>query len=187
MPILRQEVDLFPADLLTAGELESRGSQTRWHALYTRSRHEKLLMRKLVGMQVPFYGPMVPRRYRSPNGRVRTSYEPLFSNYVFVNCDEAQRYASLTTNCVARWYAISDEHQLVEDLRRIQRLIQIGRPLTPEHRLSIGDRVRVRSGLFAGFEGIVLRRDKQTRLFVTVNFTMQGASVELDDCQFDRI
>jgi transcriptional antiterminator RfaH len=187
MPILAREVDVFPTDLLDRFTGQQEGPLTHWYALYTLSRREKQLMRKLLGLNIAFYSPVVERRYRSPNGRVRTSYEPLFSNYVFIHGDNAQRYASLKTNCVSRCYEVPDERQLVEDLRSIQRLIATGRPLTPETCLSRGDRVRVKSGAFAGFEGTIIRRDKETRLLVAVNFTQQGASVVLDDCQLELI
>jgi len=38
-----------------------------------------------------------------------------------------------------------------------------------------------------GFEGRVLRRHQQTLLIVEVRFMNQGASVALDDCQFDLL
>ncbi|MFN9364733.1 MAG: antitermination protein NusG, partial [Planctomycetota bacterium] len=77
MPILKKETDIFPANLLEdAGLL---GDQTRkWWSLYTLSRHEKELMRKLQARKLPFYGPIIPKRYRSAGGRMRTSYIPLF-------------------------------------------------------------------------------------------------------------
>jgi transcription antitermination factor NusG len=185
MPILAKETDLFPENLLEMALQEPGPGEAKWWALYTRSRHEKQLMRQLVPLDVPFYGPLVERRYRSPNGRVRTSYEPLFSNYVFIYGDGAQRYQSLTTNCVSQCYEVKDGQQLAEDLLWIARLIEVGLPVTPETRLKSGDRVRVKTGAFAGFEGTILRRDKETRLLVSVNFTQQGASVLLDDCQLE--
>lgn len=187
MPLLAKEIDLFPADLLDVAEATIQDSDARWWALYTISRREKQLMRKLVTLDISFYGPVVERRYRSPNGRVRTSYEPLFSNYVFVYGDPSQRYAAMTTNCVSQCYDVKDGPQLVEDLRRIERLIQLGHPLTPETCLERGDQVRVKTGAFAGFEGTILRRDKETRLLVAVNFTQQGVSVLLDDCQLEPL
>src|SRR5687768_9707026 len=121
MPILSKEVDLFPSDLLDRLEIQTIGLTTNWYALYTVSRREKQLMRKLLQLNIAFYGPVIERRYRSPNGRVRTSYQPLFSNYVFVHGDCGQRYASLTTNCVSRCYEVPNGRELVEDLRSIKR------------------------------------------------------------------
>ena len=72
-------------------------------------------------------------------------------------------------------------------LRQIHDLIQLGRPLTPESRLSRGDRVRVLSGSFKGFEGYIIRRQNETRLLLAVNFTQQGASILLDECDLERL
>jgi transcription antitermination factor NusG len=136
-------------------------------------------------MDVPHYGPVVARRYRSPQGRIRTSHIPLFSNYVFVYGNEAARYKALTTECVSRWFPVPYTKQLTEDLRQIRDLIAVGEPLTPESRLWEGSRVRVLSGSFQGFEGVIVRRQNATRLLVAVEFMQQGASVLLDDCQLD--
>ncbi len=187
MPLLKKEIDLYPAGLLDQAEADDPGGLVRWWAMYTMSRSEKLLMRKLVKLDIPFYGPAVERRFRSPTGRVRTSHVPLFSNYVFLRGDSSQRHAALSTNCISRCFEVGDSLQLTQDLRRIWQLIQVGQPLTPEARLVEGDRVRVKTGAFAGFEGVIVRRDKETRLLVAVNFTQQGASVVLDDCQLELL
>jgi len=77
--------------------------------------------------------------------------------------------------------------RLVTDLAQIHKLVLTGAPLAPEARIDSGDLVRVRSGQFAGFEGRVIRRHQQTMLIVEVHFMNQGASVALDDCQFDLL
>jgi len=185
VPILAKEPDRFPHNLLEIANGDSHRAGSRWWALYTLSRREKQLMRQLSALKIPFFSPLIGRRFRSPNGRVRSSYEPLFSNYVFLFGGESERYASLTTNCVSQCLEVKNGSQLTDDLQRIERLIQTGQPLAPETRVRRGDRVRIRTGVFAGFEGIVVRREQETRLLVYVNFTQQGASVVLDDCLLD--
>ena len=184
MPLLEQEQDMFPLDLFERVNSDEY-ARAKWWAMYTLSRHEKVLMRKLRGLDVPFYGPTIRRRYRSAAGRVRVSYQPLFCNYVFIYGDDAQRSAALTTNCVSRSLKVSDGTRLTLELQRICRLIEVGEPLSPEARLMKGDPVRVRSGIFSGFEGMVIRRENATRLLVSVSFMNQGASVLLDDCQLE--
>jgi transcription antitermination factor NusG len=186
MPILSQETELYPSDLFTREKL---GLETdlSWWAVYTLSRREKQLMRQLVKLKIPFYCPIIPKRYRSPSGRIRTSYGPLFSNYVFLYGDEHQRYEAMTTNCVARYTRVADGAELTRDLHQIYQLIQAGVPLTPESRLMPRDHVRVRSGPFRGYEGYVLRRQGQRRLLVAVNFLQQGASFTLEDCELEPI
>jgi transcriptional antiterminator RfaH len=200
MPILAKETCLFPDNLLALAQadLESQHTDTqidadevyeipRWWAIYTRSRQEKQLMRKLHSMETPFCCPTIERRHRSPAGRMRTVYEPLFSNYVFAYGDAAARYNVLTTNCVSRCEAVKDGLRLTHDLAQIHRLIDIGKELGLESKLVPGERVRVKNGAFAGFEGTVIQRQNERRLLVAVEFMQQGASVLLDDCQLESL
>jgi transcription antitermination factor NusG len=53
--------------------------------------------------------------------------------------------------------------------------------------LQPGALVRVKTGPFRGFEGVVQRRQGRTHLLVAVNFLQQGASVLIDDCQVDPL
>ena len=180
MPILKRENDIHPADLLENEKLIYDES-LNWWCVYTMSRREKDLMRKLTSLNVPFYAPVIPKRYRSPNGRMRTSFVPLFPNYVFMLGDEEQRHEAMTTNCISTCTVIDDRKQLVEDLRNIYQIVLADVPLTPEARLEPGNRARVRSGHFKGYEGVVLRREGKTRLLVSVQFLEQGVSMEIDE------
>jgi transcription antitermination factor NusG len=186
MPILTKEPDLYPSDLLDRDDWPA-DSDACWWAIYTRSRREKDLMRRLIQLEIPFYSPVIARRTKSPQGRVRTSHVPLFQNYVFLYGDNEVRYEAMTTNCVSRQIRVADGIRLTHDLRELRRLIAVGAPVTLEARLEPGMPVRVRKGLFAGHEGLVLRRRGTTRLVVAVNFLQQGASVELEDFELERL
>ncbi len=144
-------------------------------------------MRKLREQGIPHYGPMIERRYRSPAGRMRTSYLPLFSNYVFLQGDDEARYNAVSTGCVSRCVPVDDPQALVADLRQVLALIQTKQPLSPEARIQPGDIVRIKNGQFAGFEGRVDRREHEVRLVVDVRFMNQGVSVALDDCQMEVV
>ena len=183
MPILRSELDIFPEGLLEAPIARTQS----WWAMYTLARHEKKFMRQLMKLQIPFYAPTIQRRHRSPSGRLRTSFEPLFANYVFVCGEEVLRYQAVCTGSVSRWLPVEEPEQLVADLLQIKNLIACEAPLSPESRLAVGQRVRIRNGAFAGYEGVIVRRDRDVRLHVSVRFMEQGISVELDDCQADPV
>ncbi len=185
MTTLAREPDLYPDDLFDRPELGCEESLT-WWVLYCLPRREKQLMRRLRALGVAFYSPLIAKRSRSPSGRVRTSYVPLFSSYVFLYGDVGHRQAAQTTGCVSRWLVPSDPVAFSHDLLQLCRLVGTGAPLAPEARLSPGMRVRIRSGPFMGFEGVIIRRDKKTRLLVAVDFLQQGVSVLLDDCQMER-
>ena len=185
MPILAKEPDLFPENLLS--EEGQSTVDSKWWAVYTIARREKDFMRRLRQMSIPHYGPLVQRRYRSPNGRMRHSYIPLFPGYVFLFAEEDQRHQAFTSNCISSCLSIPDSELLVRDLRQLNGLIESEAPLTPEARIEPGMAVRVKSGSMAGTEGYVIKRHGEQRLVVAVQFLQQGASVLLEDVQLERI
>ena len=186
MPILSQEPDVYPDTLLTDEPIVCP-SDSRWWAIYTLARREKDLMRRLRQMSIPHYGALVKRRYRSPSGRLRHSYVPLFQGYVFVLADAEQRQQAFSTNCISQCLPVPNGDQFVFDLRQIKRLIDADAPLTPEARIEPGMAVRIKSGSMAGTEGYVVKRHGQERLVVAVRFLQQGASVLLEDVQLERV
>ena len=183
MPILKQENDIFPPDLLESNDfLQVTADQGGvWWCMYTISRREKELMRQLTTQAIPFYCPTVNKRYRSPNGRLRNSFIPLFANYVFVFANEIQQTEAMKTNCIAKCSPVIDQELLVNQLRQIFHVVNAGVPLTVEAKLDSGDRVTVRSGPFMGYEGIVIRREGKTRLLLSIQFLEKGVSMEVDE------
>lgn len=97
------------------------------------------------------------------------------------------RYNAVCTGSVSRYMPVSDPVQLVEDLRQIRQLILTDAPLAPELRLEPGQKVRVKSGIFKGFEGTIIRRENEIRLLISVRYMGRGASVALDDCQLEPL
>lgn len=152
-----------------------------WWCLYTHSRHEKVLMRHLLTRQISFYCPMIEKRYRSPQGRMRTSFSPLFANYVFLKgTDDDRRYA-LSTDCVLASKPVQQPVYFVSDLWQINRALEMGVALTPEQKLTKGDPVVVKSGPFKGFEGFIQRRAGKTRFLIFLRYLEQGVSMEIDE------
>lgn len=187
MPILPREPDIFPEEVLEESCAAARRPGVRWWAVYTLSRREKDLIRRLRAMQIAHYCPFIRKRTRSPGGRVRTSFVPLFDGYVFMLGTEDDRMQALTTNCIARCLPVPDGRELAHDLRQIRRLIESDAPLTPEARIEPGQRVRIKSGSLAGLEGMVIGRRGAERLLVAVAFLQKGASIQLEDYQVERI
>jgi transcription antitermination factor NusG len=184
MPVLARELDIFPDNLF---EVAAQSSRSRWYALYTMSRREKELMRRLHALSIPFYCPIVPKRGKTPRGRSYTAYEPLFRNYVFLYGDDEARYTSQTTNCVSSYVQVPDGNALASQLKQFHDLIRMDVPLLPEALLAPGQRVRIRAGRFRNFEGTIIRREHEVRLLVSIDFIQQGASLLLEDFEVEAI
>lgn len=183
MPILAREPDLYPADLFSDKIVTPQDES--WFAMYTMARREKELMRKLREQRISHYGPLVANRSRSPAGRIRTSWIPLFSGYVFVRGDEIQRHDAVSTGCISRCIRVTEADLLVADLQRVRLLIEQGDDVRPEPRPVVGRTAVIRRGALAGLRGVVTKVNSSHRLTVMVNFMQQGASMTVDEADVD--
>ncbi|MFO7903452.1 MAG: transcription termination/antitermination NusG family protein [Pirellulaceae bacterium] len=195
MPILQQETSVYPEQLLSEppylfdGEVSNEvddGEERCWWAVYAKSRQEKSLARQLVGHDIPFYLPLIPKDNIIRARRVR-SHIPLFAGYLFLFGNEQERVTTLTTNRISRILPVVDQQRLRGDLANIQALIDHNAPLSVERRLQPGDPVRIKSGALKGLEGCVIKRHGKARLLVAVTYLQQGVSVEIDDCALEPI
>jgi transcriptional antiterminator RfaH len=178
MPLLPLEPFVAPPTLLVDGLPEALDGP-RWWVLHTRPRAEKTLARRCLRRQLAFFLPLHKRQWRS-GGRLLCSHVPLFPSYLFLCGDSAGRLAALETNLVARCLPVEDQARLHADLARVYRLIVSDAPLTPEERLQPGDLVDIVAGPLAGLQGKVLRRGKQLKLLVEVEFLQRGVSAEIE-------
>jgi len=187
MPILNEEPDLYPENLLSQPEIVVPDSN--WYAIYTLSRREKELMRRLRAQKIAHYGPMVPKRTRSPKGRVRTSFVPLFTGYVFVLGTEEDRYNTVATGCISKCLPVNDPDQLVRDLAKIRLLEEFGEDVQAEIRPTVGQKARIVRGPLKERElvGTITQVNSQHRLTIMVNFLQQGASITVDEADIELI
>ncbi|MBC7964707.1 MAG: antitermination protein NusG [Fuerstia sp.] len=184
MPILAHEPDMFPESLL---DQPAESPDESWFAMYTLARQEKDLMRKLRPLNIAHYGPMIQQRKRSPQGRIRTSYVPLFTGYVFVRGDEVARHNAVSTGCISRCLSVTESEELVDDLRRIRQLVIAGSEVRPEPKPLVGRMAIVRNGAMKGLRGTITKTLSQHRLTVLVNFMQQGASVIVDEADIELL
>jgi transcriptional antiterminator RfaH len=184
MPILDLETSIHPPDLLERSVACEEGR--RWWVLHTRPRQEKALARRLLGLQIPFYLPLVAREHLIRRRRVR-SHIPLFGGYVFLFASDEERTECLTTGRAASALVVGDGQQLARELRAVRQLIAADAPLTPERRLAPGRRVRVKEGALAGIEGTILARRGRRRFVVAVQFLQQGVSMEVENLLLEAL
>ena len=178
MPILDAETSIHPPNLLT--DLQEDRGERRWFVFYTKARQEKAFARQLVGMDIPFFLPLVPKE-NLIRGKKVTSLIPVFGGYIFLFASEEERVQALTTNRISTILPVEDQEQLAYDLSNVQQLIQSDAPLTVERRIVAGQKVRIKSGPMQGLEGTVEKRRGQSVLYVAVMMLQQSATIELDD------
>jgi len=152
-----------------------------WFALYTTSRHEKRVAELLEWREIEHFLPLYRSKRKWKDGSRVTLDLPLFSGYLFVRIQRNQRGRVLEVpGAVALVMGAGGEPAPLPDAT-IQAL-RSGlkeREAEPHPLLNAGQRARICSGAFAGFEGIVVRQKNVCRVVLTLDNIMRSFSVEL--------
>ncbi len=158
----------------------------RWWVLHTKARNEKALAADLKEKHIGHFLPLV--RTQRKYGRRSVEVElPLFTGYMFLCGEENDRYEALTTKRVAKVLNVGDQERLRSDLIQIHLVITSDVPVDLYPGIRPGRRCRVRSGCLKGLEGVVLRRRKTCRVYVSVDALGQSAELEIDTSLIELI
>ncbi len=177
--------------LLHAGDrgsaAEVRSSQAQWHALYTRSRHEKIVVRELAKHKIETFLPLRKIK-RHWSDRVKLIEEPIFGGYVFTRISLSQKFTVLNTYGAVSFVHFGSNLPAVIPDRDIEALVKFSEsdlPMDPFPYLTAGQRVYIRSGLMKGVEGFIVRKNNQCRLVISVDVLQQSISVEVDQASVE--
>lgn len=163
------------------GASEKTLADFRWYAAYTAPCREKRVFEHLGIRQIESFLPL----YRSPrtwkNGCRVELERPLFPGYIFVRIAGGERVRILEVpnvlSIVSRGRVpepLPDD--VIETLRANLHL----REIEPHPYLTVGERVSICAGPFAGLSGIVLRHKSSLRVVITLSLLMQSISVEVN-------
>jgi len=73
-------------------------SKRRWWCLHAKPRQEKTTARYLRSRELTYYLPQIVQESRTPGGRKIRSLLPLFTGYLFLQCDDRQRVEALKSH-----------------------------------------------------------------------------------------
>jgi transcription antitermination factor NusG len=163
--------------------------QRNWFAVYTASNHEKKVQLHLQLRGVETFLPLYTATHRWKNRTTVKVDLPLFRGYVFVRIAYTES---------ARVLAVPNVRFLVGDGRKALplpneeiELLRTGlhlRRVDPYPYVKAGARVRIRTGPLAGLEGIVMRKDDQLRVVLSLDLIRKSIAVhvsaeELEPCE----
>jgi transcription antitermination factor NusG len=157
-----------------------QGSTAQWFAAYTNPRHEKRVAEHFALRSIESFLPLYCRQARWKDGSRVTLELPLFPSYIFVHIAGGDRVRVLGVPGVVSIVGCGRQPsplppEVIERLRTGGRL----RKIEPHPLLTVGARVRVRCGVFAGLAGILSRRKNDFRVIVTLEQIMQSVAVEV--------
>ncbi|HEY6273351.1 MAG TPA: UpxY family transcription antiterminator [Terriglobales bacterium] len=167
---------------------EDGGSTVTWHALYTRYQHEKLVEQLLIEKGFEIFLPLYQVAHQWKD-RVRQLSLPLFPSYVFIRGGLDRPLDIVTTTGFHAIVGDGERAGIVTqaEIDAIRQLVETRLRLEPHPFLRVGDRVRVKSGPLAGFEGILVRKKNQCRLVLSVELLQQSVATEVDARNVERV
>ena len=159
-----------------------------WYAVHTRRQHEKVTAQILQNKGYEIFLPLYIARHKWSD-RIKRITLPLFPGYVFVRESLGRWLQILTTpgvcgivGCAGRPVAIP-----YPEIEAVRRIVESALSVEPHPYLKQGDSVRIKCGPLAGLQGILIRKDKQTRLVISVEMLGRSAAVDVDVACVERI
>ena len=155
-----------------------------WYAVQTRARNEKVISERLQEQGLTTFLPLVTeiRRWSDRKKKVEL---PLFSCYVFVRLaagDNDERMRVYRTNGVFR--IVSMRGKLIpipdEQIEALRAVVTQQVPWTEHPFLKIGQRVRIRGGSLEGVEGVLLSRNGDRTLIISVDAIQRSLAVRVE-------
>lgn len=152
-----------------------------WHAVHTRSRHEKMVAELLQEQGVENFLPLV-RVLSQWKDRKKWVDKPLFPGYLFVRIHEEEIPVVRSTRGVARLLGPEPYKPTIvpdEEIENVRRLVASGVKVDPYPYLRPGRLVRITRGPLRGVEGTLLRRQGRFMLVISVPVIGRSAVAEV--------
>jgi transcription antitermination factor NusG len=159
----------------------------KWFAVYTSPRHEKRVSHYMDLREIEHYLPLYQTLRKWNNGLKVTLDLPLFPGYIFVHIGQRERVRVLQVPGVLSIVGGTGGHPASMPEAEINAL-RTGLPLRnaePHPLLTVGQRVRIRSGALAGMEGLMVRRKNSLRVVLTMELIQRSVAVEVDETELE--
>jgi transcription antitermination factor NusG len=154
-----------------------------WYGLQTRPRHEKIVAQRLGERGVTTFLPLVSEVHRWSD-RKKTVEVPLFGCYVFAKfaSNRSDRLRVLRVDGVFGLVGTKGEGTPIPDqqIDAVQSLVETQLPWSSHPFLKIGQRVRVTSGVLDGLEGILVSRNGDRSLVISVDAIQRSLAVRVE-------
>lgn len=151
-----------------------------WYALYTCANHEKRVALALAERHLEHYLPVYRSLRRWNDRRVELDL-PLFPGYVFLRLDLREKLRALQIPGAVRLVGFDGRPAALPDdefaLLRAGLAARLAAEPCPF--LTVGRRVRIASGPFAGLEGILKRKKSGLRVVVSLDLIQRSISLDL--------
>ena len=159
--------------------------EARWYAAYTKSRSEKMVLKRLLDNGFEAYLP-IQRKRRQWSDRLKWVEEPLIRSYIFIRVNESDYYNAINTPGLVCYVTFEGKAAPIPDrqIELLKMLLNEGADMeVSNERFAPGQKIIVVSGTLVGMQGemveyrgrkkvLVRLGSTGTNLLVTVNLDL---------------
>ncbi len=174
--------------ILCPPDLEYAISRSSWYAAYTCANHEKRASTHISQRGFECFFPTYSTVRRWSDRRVELEM-PLFPGYIFVHLDLCDRLKVLQAPGVARIVGFGGQPVALPDeqINLLRAGLDAGLHFQPHPYLTIGRRVRLKSGPLAGIQGILRRHRGNLRVLISIELIQRALLVDADVADVEEI
>jgi len=171
-----------PQEIAAINPIES------WYAVHTLARHEKMVAMRLQERSVTTFLPLMNEIHRWSD-RKKIVEVPLFDCYVFakIAASSAERLRVLRVEGVLSLVGSHGEGTPIPDdqIESVRFLLAEHLPWNSHPFLKVGQRVRIKSGALDGMQGVLLSRDGDRKLVISIDAIQRSLAVRVEGYDVD--
>jgi transcription antitermination factor NusG len=164
--------------------------QSAWFAIQTRPRYEKKISAELQEKGVKAFLPLCSAKHQWSDRR-REVHLPIFPGYVFVRIVPVAyaRVSVLRTNGVISFVGVRNMGIPIPDseIEAIQTVFEQGVAFEPYPYLKVGQQVAIRGGCLDGVSGVLMARNGDRSLIISVNLIQRSIAMRIEGYQVEAI
>jgi transcription antitermination factor NusG len=164
--------------------------EARWYAVQTRSRHEKTVAHQLQSQGITTFLPLITQAHNWSDRR-KVVQVPLFPSYTFVRIvpSAEQSVRVLRVYGVSSFVGVRGQGSPIPDKQiadiRVLLTNNAGCSICPF--LKVGQRVRIRGGCLDGIEGLLVARDGDRNLLISVEPMQRSLAINIKGYDVEAI
>jgi transcription antitermination factor NusG len=164
--------------------------EAHWYAVKTRSRHEKVVAHQLQNQEITTFLPLITQ-VRRWSDRKKTVQVPLFPGYAFVRLTpSAEQYVRiLRIHGVSSFVGVRGQATPIPEkqIADIQLLLTSNAAYSICPFLKVGQKVRIRGGCLDGVEGLLIARNGDQNLLISVEPMQRSLAVNIQGYDVEPI
>ena len=153
-----------------------------WFVFYTKPNSERKIQEELAAKHIEAYLPVTKTLRVWKNRQKKWIHQVLFPNYIFVKASHSQLYLIKQTHNVIKNLTCSGKPSIITsgEIERIKEILNTGKDIDVETNLIKGKRVKILTGPFMGYDGVLIEQKGKTRFGIQIEAINHTILVDIE-------